>query len=103
VRSRKDCSRELITECMKCITVLDKEDMRINPLMGLESRPRESSPSATMGHCWRDGVLGQHRFFPPAGRTRVAALGRAVVDEIFQQVIEAAIRSRDGPSHYPTK
>ena len=35
--------------------------------------------------------------FPPKGRQSLAALRRSIHEEFFIQVIEAAIRTRDGP------
>jgi hypothetical protein len=43
------------------------------------------------------------RVFPPPGPASVAARRRTVVDALFRQVIEATLRSRQGPSHYLTK
>ena len=35
--------------------------------------------------------------FPPPGRQSVADLRRAALEQLFIQVIEAAVRARDGP------
>ena len=63
-------------------------------IIGADGQPPESSFASNQEQATPTAPVAG---FPPRGRESVPALRRAVLEQLFSQVIEAAVQARDGP------